>query len=357
MAKTFTEEQIQKELDPYSLNGIEGIGPTTIKHLEDAGIKTMFDVIALSPTTIAQLIKGDDDKATKLFYACKNFLIEKKLAWDTVMSATELLQKQKELPTLTTGCSGLDYLLDGGLRPRSITEIYGENGSGKTQLGSVLSILAQTPLEAGGLKDSNNVPITIIVDTENKYNPKRLMQIAIARGLADTEEDALNFLNNIKIITPKTVTEQLYAIGKIREWLSGKLNIKLVIIDSSTALIRAEMSERNVSWLKKDVLNKMFLEIRGIAETFNVVVVLMNQIYNSPDMTFGDPDIAYGGNITGHALGTRIKLEKTQSHVKVGSGVNERRYLKCKARVIKSPIRGEEEIQYYINDTGLISVE
>lgn len=338
-----------KQLNAYSLEGLEGIGPTTIKTLEDNGIKTMYDVVALTPTTIAQFIRGDDDKATKLHTLCKKFLMENGLVWNNVMTATELYEKQIAAPILPTKCESLDYLLDGGIRTRTITEFVGENGSGKSQLGHVLSILVQLPVEQGGLKTDDNTPITIIIDTENKYSSKRLMQIAIARGLATNEEEAKTFTNNIRIMQPKTVSEQLYMIGLVREWLSGKLNIKLLIIDSAVALIRSEMSERNVSWMKKDVLNNMFLQLRGIAEVFNIPVIVMNQVYNSPDVVFGDPDIAYGGHIFGHAMGTIIKFDRTNSHVEVKG----RKFLKHKAKCIKSPLRGEEEVQFYIDDTGL----
>lgn len=341
-----------EQLDPYSLRGIEGIGDTTISTLESNGIKTMYDVVALAPTTIAQYIKGDDGKATKLHTFCKNFLMENGLVWNNVMTATELLEKQLHSPVLPTGCNSVDYLLDGGIRTRTITQFVGENGSGKSQLGHTLAILAQLPIEQGGLKTDDGVPAVIIIDTENKYSPKRLVQIAIARGLAQDENDAKRFTNNIKILQPKTVSEQKYMIGLVRQWLSGKLNIKLLIIDSAVALIRAEMSERNVSWLKKDVLNDMFLQLRGIAEVFNIPVVLMNQVYNSPDVNFGDPDIAYGGHIFGHAVGTSIKFDRTNAHIDVKGS----RFLKHKAKCIKSPLRGEEEVQFYIDDTGLVGI-
>jgi DNA repair protein RadA len=340
------------ELDPYSLEGIAGIGPTTIKTLAENGIKTMYDVVALTPTTIAQYIKGDDDKATKLHDFCKNYLIQNNFVSKNIMSATELLEVQQKLSILQTRCQGLDYLLDGGIRSKVMTEFYGENGSGKSQLGHLLAILAQLPVEEGGLKNSDNTPIVVIIDTENKYSTRRIMQIAVARGLAEDEEDAKKFTNNIKIMLPKTVSEQLYMIGLIRQWLSSKLNIRLLIIDSATALIRAEMSERNVSWMKKDVMNSMFLQLRGIAEVFDIPIVVMNQIYNSPDVSFGDNDIPYGGHIFGHAISTVIKFEKTNGHIEVKG----KRYLKHKARCIKSPLRGEEEIQFYINETGLVSI-
>jgi DNA repair protein RadA len=343
---------VESKLDPYSLEGIAGIGPTTIKTLAENGIKTMYDVVALSPTTIAQLIKGDDDKARKLHDVCKTYLMENQLVWNNIMTATDLLKLQSESPVLPTQCSALDYLLDGGIKTRSITEFFGENGSGKSQLGHALAILAQLPTEQGGFKTNENTPVSIIIDTENKYSARRLIQIILTRGLAENESDAEKFLNNIKILQPKTVSEQLHMIGLVRNWLSAKINIKLLIVDSATALIRAEMSERNVSWMKKDIMNNMFLQLRGISETFAIPIILMNQIYNSPDVMFGDPDIAYGGNIFGHAITTRIKLERTGGHITV----NGRKFLKHKAKCVKSPLRGEEETQFYIDNTGLVGI-
>lgn len=342
----------QQELSAYSLHGIDGIGDTTITTLENYGIKTMFDVVALTPTTIAQYIKGDDDKATKLHEFCKNYLIDNKLVWNNIMSGLELYKLQQEAPILKTQCEALDYLLDGGIRPRVITEFYGEGGSGKSQLGHLLVVLAQLPAEQYGLKTTDNTPVVVVIDTENKYSAKRIIQIAMARGLASDANEAEKFLNNFKVLQPKTVSEQLYHIGLVRTWLSANINIKLLIIDSATALVRAEMSERNVSWLKKDVLNSMFLQLRGIAEVFGIPIVVMNQIYNSPDINFGDPDIAYGGNIFDHNMATKIKLARTHAHIDV-KGV---RFLKHKAKCIKSPLRGEDEVQFYINDAGLVGL-
>lgn len=51
----------------------------------------------------------------------------------------------------TTGCSTLDIALKGGIPTFGITELYGEAGTGKTQLCLQLAITAQLPKSLGGL--------------------------------------------------------------------------------------------------------------------------------------------------------------------------------------------------------------
>lgn len=376
----------ETKLDPYSLDNIDGLGPVRKQKLLDNGITTMFDVAVSNPTQLQQIMACEMPIVEKVFKTCKSYLESNEFIWKSDMTAVELLHKRKTLHRLKTGCSGLDTILDGGIEERSITEFYGKNGSGKSQLGHKLSIMAQLPTTQGGLHlEGEKPPITVIIDTENKYSPERMIKILLAMGLIEDlpndlkkkaatgnmtdeekitfddlrtkqEKDAEKYLANIHIKHPRNAAEQLFALKKVRSWLSAKLSIKLIIIDSTVALFRGEMSERGTSWRKKDLMNEMLLLMRGIAETFNVVLVSMNQIYNSPDQQFGDGDVPYGGNLLGHALGTRIKFEKTNGHVKIGSGSNEKRFVKNIAIVKKSPLRGPDEIQYYIEDSGLVDV-
>lgn len=375
-------EEIQTEfqLDPYKLDGLPGLGPVRQKRLEEEGITTLFDLAVMNPTAIQQILQCEMAIVDKVYKTAKAFLESSNLVWKSNMTALELLEKRKTLRRLKTGCSGLDLILDGGIEQRSITEFYGENGSGKSQLGHKLAIVAQLSVLEGGLREEGeSAPVIIIIDTENKYSPERMIKILSAMGLiedipSDLKKKMLNgldendkvrfdefranqvkqaekFLTNIHIIQPKNAAEQLFAIKKIRSWISSKLPVKLLIIDSTVALFRSEMSERGTSWRKKDMMNEMFGLLKGIAETFNICVVSMNQIYNSPDEQYGDPDIPYGGNILGHALGYRIKFSRTNATVRISA---DQRAPKHVALVKKSPLRGNDAIQFYIDDTGLV---
>ena len=58
-------------------------------------------------------------------------------------TATEYHQKRSEIIQVTTGSKELDKLLGGGIETGSITEIFGEFRTGKTQLCLTLAVTCQ----------------------------------------------------------------------------------------------------------------------------------------------------------------------------------------------------------------------
>ena len=64
-------------------------------------------------------------------------------------------------------------LLGGGIETGSITEIFGEFRTGKTQLCHTLCVTAQRPLDQGGAEGR-----VIYVDTEGTFRPQKLVAIA-----------------------------------------------------------------------------------------------------------------------------------------------------------------------------------
>ena len=58
-------------------------------------------------------------------------------------TATEFHQRRSEIIQLTTGSKELDKLLGGGIETGSITEIFGEFRTGKTQLCHTLAVTCQ----------------------------------------------------------------------------------------------------------------------------------------------------------------------------------------------------------------------
>ena len=53
-------------------------------------------------------------------------------------------------------CQSVDELLGGGFETKSITELYGEFGSGKTQFSHQLAVNAMLPVKEGGLSDEDD---------------------------------------------------------------------------------------------------------------------------------------------------------------------------------------------------------
>jgi len=58
-------------------------------------------------------------------------------------TATEFHQKRSEIIQITTGSKELDKLLNSGIETGSITEMFGEFRTGKTQLCHTLAVTCQ----------------------------------------------------------------------------------------------------------------------------------------------------------------------------------------------------------------------
>ena len=79
----------------------------------------------------------------------------------------------KDVISICTGSQELDRLLGGGIETGSITEIFGEFRTGKTQLCHTLCVTCQRPLDAGGAEGR-----AIYVDTEGTFKAQKLVAIA-----------------------------------------------------------------------------------------------------------------------------------------------------------------------------------
>lgn len=88
-------------------------------------------------------------------------------------TASELLQHRKDIVTITTGCKELDKLLGDGIETGSITEIFGEFRTGKTQICHQICVTCQLPSGQGGAEGK-----ALYIDTEGTFRPERLLAIA-----------------------------------------------------------------------------------------------------------------------------------------------------------------------------------
>ena len=66
----------------------------------------------------------------------------------------------------------------GGVETGSITELFGEFRTGKSQLCHTLCVTCQLPLDQGGGEGK-----ALYIDTEGSFRPSRLLQIADRYGL------------------------------------------------------------------------------------------------------------------------------------------------------------------------------
>jgi RecA/RadA recombinase len=85
-------------------------------------------------------------------------------------TATEFHQKRSEIIQLTTGSRELDRLLGGGIETGSITEIFGEFRTGKTQLCHTLAVTCQVRQSVSFLLASALKLVRLIVQPDHRVH-------------------------------------------------------------------------------------------------------------------------------------------------------------------------------------------
>jgi DNA repair protein RadA len=321
-----TKKKEEKEL---SLIDLPGIGPAVAAKLEGAGILDLMSLAVASPAVISDASGISPAVARKAIQAAREML---DLGFQ---DGLEYAQKRSNVSYITTGSKNLDELLGGrGIESRAITEAFGAYGSGKTQLGLTLAVRTQLPVEQGGANGK-----AVFIDTEGTFRPARIKQISDALG-ANSEK----VLKNIFVARAFNSDHQMLLLEKVSEMVKNGEPIKLLIIDSLTAHFRAEFAGRGQLADRQQKLNRYMHDLMKLAETYNLAVYVTNQVMANPAQMFGDPTVAIGGNIVGHASTYRLYLRRG----KQGSRV---------AKLIDSPNLPENEIVYYVNAGGVSDKE
>lgn len=319
------KKAIEGEKEELKITDLPGIGPSSAKKLEDAGIYDLMGLAVMSPPGLSEVAGISEAVARKAIQAARKMM---DLGFQ---DGIEFAQRRKEVRNITTGSKNLDKLLGGGgIETKAITEAFGAYGSGKTQIGLSLAVNVQLPLEKGGANGK-----AVWIDTEGTFRPERIKQIAEAIG-ANSEK----VLRNIFVARAFNSDHQILLIDRIGEMIKDGEPIKLVIIDSLTAHFRAEYAGRGTLADRQQKLNKYIHNLMKIAEQYNLAVYVTNQVMANPAVMFGDPTVAVGGNIVGHASTYRLYLRRG----KKGSRV---------AKLIDSPNLPEDETVFFLTAGGL----
>jgi len=323
------KEKDSGEEKEYKLSDLPGIGPSSVAKLEAAGIYDLMGLAVMTPTGLSELAGVGEAVARKAIQAARKMM---NLGFST---GVEFAKKRQEVNNITTGSKNLDNLLGGkGVETKSMTEAFGAYGSGKTQLGLVLAVNVQLPVDMGGANGK-----AVFIDTEGTFRSERIKQIAEAIG-ANPEK----ILKNIFVARAFNSDHQILLIEKIGEMIKNGEPIKIVIIDSLTAHFRAEYSGRGMLADRQQKLNRYLHNLMRIAEQYNLAVYVTNQVMANPAMMFGDPTTAIGGHIVGHASTYRLYLRRGKKNSRV-------------AKMIDSPNLPENETVFFITKDGLKDIE
>ncbi|MFQ5920551.1 MAG: DNA repair and recombination protein RadA [Nitrososphaerales archaeon] len=316
---------MEEELE---LENIEGVGPKTREKLIQAGIHNMLDLLVRGPNGISDVTDFDLEKAAGICNRAREKLVELGRLEKDFVTATEIYKRRQAIERISTSVKTLDDLLEGGIETQAITEIYGEYGTGKTQICHTLCVMAQLPKDQGGLDAG-----AIYVDTENTFRPERIYHIAETKGMDPNEA-----LERVIVATAYNSAHQELILENIGPVIENN-NAKLLVIDSAVAHYRAEFLGRGTLADRQQRLNRYMHMLVKTAETYNVAVIATNQILSSPDTFFGDPSRPTGGHVVAHTSTYRIYLKR--------SGRNRI------AKMVDSPYHPEREVIFVLSDKGI----
>jgi DNA repair protein RadA len=309
------------------IQDIEGVGPTTVKKLKEAGIVSVMDLAVTSAEELSVDLNSSKESAAAFIISAQKLLRDSNLIQKEFVTADAALEKRRSMLLCTTGSRALDELLLGGIETQALTEFYGEFGSGKSQICHTLCATASQPIDSGGV-DSG----VIYIDTEGTFRPERVEQIARTRGL-----DHRYVLKSVAVCKVYN-SSHLELIVKDQGRYVNEFKAKLVIIDGIISLHRAEFAGRGTLADRQQRLNGMLHKLIRLVEIYNIAVVITNQVQSSPDTFFGDPTKAAGGNVLGHSSTYRIYVRK--------SGENR------VAKMIDSPYHPYSDARFTVNERG-----
>jgi len=319
-----TDEVVIDVEDEATIEDLPGVGPATAEKLREAGFDDLLAIAVMAPAELAEQAELGEAVSSKIIAGAK------KLAnIGGFVSGSALLDRRKQVLKLTSGAASLDELLGGGFETQAIVEVFGEFGSGKTQIGHQLAVNTLLEMEVGGLAGE-----VFYIDTEDTFRPERIAQMSEGVGI-----DPVGALDRIHVARAYNSAHQMLLVDEIKR-VSRNIEVKLIIVDSLTGHFRAEYVGRGMLAERQQKLNRHLKELKQIADVNNALILVTNQVHSRPDAMWGDPTKPVGGHIVGHASTFRLYLRKSKGGRRI-------------ARLIDSPNLPEGEAVFSVLAEGI----
>ncbi len=318
------EKSEEKKEEKVELKDIPGIGPKTAEKLKEAGYNTLESIAVATPNDLADIAGIGEGTCQKIINKAR-----KMTNIDRFTPGNKVMERRETVGHITSGSANFDKLIGGGFETQAVMEVFGEFGSGKSQIAHHLAVSVQLPKEKGGMEAG-----CIFIDTENTFRPERIKQIAEKYGLDPTET-----LSNIHYARAYNSDHQMLLAEKAENLLQDG-DIKLVIVDSLTSTFRSEYVGRGTLAERQQKLGRHLRKLHQLADVYDICVFVTNQVSSSPDAFFGDPTRPIGGHILGHSATMRIYLRKSKKGRRI-------------ARLVDSPSHPEGEAIFVITGEGI----
>jgi len=315
----------------FGITDLPGVGEVSIKKLNSAGVTTIFDICIRGSMELNEISGISQPDARDIVTLAWKRLEEMKLCRPKQMDTMDMYDFRETLIKIPTMSINIDYILKGGFELEAVTELYGEYGSGKTQMCNVAAI------EAIEKHDFN----VLWLDCEDTFRPERILEIAISRGyVKDKEEGKAKYFHKITYIHAPNTDELINTLDNLTPLMLEK-KFKLIVVDGSIGQFRAEYLGRGTLSVRQNNLSRFMEHLKNVSYFFRCAVIMTNQVQSDPTASqfHMDPIKPIGGNVVGHASTYRIYL------VKRGS----KRFM----RMVDSPKDGIEDKEYILDVAGV----
>ncbi|KAG9083426.1 Meiotic recombination protein dmc1 [Ceratobasidium sp. 370] len=190
-----------------------GINAQDIAKLKKEGICTISGVRMTSRRNLLKIKGMSEAKVEKIKEASQ------KILGSSFQTGVQVSDKRKRVIQISSGSKSVDSMLGGGFMSQSISEVYGEFRTGKTQLAHTLSVIAQLPSEMGGASGK-----VTYIDTEGTFRPDRIRAIADRFGV-DPEQT----LENITYARAYNSEHQMELIQEAGVRFAEEKNFRLLV--------------------------------------------------------------------------------------------------------------------------------
>lgn len=123
-----------------------GIPEVDIQRLLEAGLNTVGSFLQKSTRELL-MIQGLTSNRVELIRAAARRLDCRGASFKT---GNQMKEHRQHIVKISTGSNAFNRILGGGVESGSITELFGEFRTGKTQLSHTLCVTSQLAYEAGG---------------------------------------------------------------------------------------------------------------------------------------------------------------------------------------------------------------
>lgn len=244
------------------------INPKYISILKSVGIFTVDKVLVYSNLELQKKTNLTESKIKEVLHAAANYVVTQRVKQASVLDVYTKSSSaiDFQVDKLKTGCDDIDSILSGGLLIPGVTEVSGESSSGKTQFCLQTCILTSR---------TYNDCKCLYICTEDAFPNKRLIQMTTSHSMSKTESQS---------ITDRIFVEHVEDLETLISFLETRITnllsnhkLKLIIIDSITALFRVEFENWELAARAKTLATVGKL-LHKLSHQYKICVICVNQV-------------------------------------------------------------------------------